>query len=124
MTTDDQELREGVSVSIYPITRQQWDALGEVASGRGQTRADLLREAIGQLLDDRDAGKPVIYAAAPRLLAAEKIDIKPRIVWIKPPMLERFQRRCTDDRVFQSEFILQALRRYLDSEGISIDPPI
>jgi hypothetical protein len=123
-TTDDSELRDGVSVSVYPITRQQWDALQEIASARGGTRSDLFREAIGWLLDERDAGRPVIYTAAPRLHADEKVDIKPRIVWLKSPLWERFRGRCESDRVSQSEFILEALRRYFRSENIAINPPI
>lgn len=124
MTTDDAELREGDSISVYPITQAQWDALAVVASARGETRSDLFRNAIGQLLDDRDAGKPVTYTAAPRLHTAEKMQTKPRIVWIKSPLLERFRDRCESDRVAVSEFILEALRRYLKAESIDIDPAI
>jgi hypothetical protein len=124
MTIDDSELREGDSISVYPITQQRWDALAAVASARGETRSDIFRNAIGQLLDDRDAGKPITYTAAPRLHAAEKMQTKPRIVWIKSPLLERFRDRCKNDRVAVSEFILEALKRYLKAENIDIDPAI
>jgi hypothetical protein len=123
-TTDDQELREGVSVSIYPITREQWEALQTVASGQGGTRADLLREAIGWLLDERDAGVPVTYTAAPRLHGDERAGLTPRIVWLKSPLLERFRDRIAADRVSQSEFVLEALRRYFKDQNIDIDPAI
>src|SRR4051812_25143903 len=123
-TTDDQELREGVSVSIYPITRQQWEALQTVAAGLGGTRADLLREAIGWLLDERDAGVPVTYTAAPRPRGDEREGLAPRIVWLKSPLFERFKDRISADRVSQSEFILEALRRYFKDRNIDIDPSI
>src|SRR3954447_25777734 len=123
-TTDDQELRDGVSVSIYPITRQQWDALQTVATQSGGTRADLLRDAIGWMLDERDAGTPVTYTAAPRLQGNERTDLKPRIVWLKSPLFERFKDRISADRVSQSEFILEALRRYFKDRNIDIDPEI
>jgi Arc/MetJ-type ribon-helix-helix transcriptional regulator len=123
-TTDDSELRNSTSVSIYPITRQQWEALQLVASGRGGTRSDLFREAIGQLLEERDNGEVVTYTAAPRLHPDEKAGTKPRIVWLKSPLAEQFRGRCNADRVSQSEFVLEALRRYLKSENITIDPAI
>jgi hypothetical protein len=123
-TTDDLELRDAVSVSIYPITRHQWEALQTIASARGGTRSDLLRDAIGQLLDERDDDVPVTYTAAPRFHADEKIDLKPRIVWLRTPLAERFRDRCATDRVSQSEFILEGLRRYLKDQNITIDPPI
>ena len=88
-TTDDSELRNSTSVSIYPITRQQWEALQLVASGRGGTRSDLFREAIGQLLEDRDNGEVVTYTAAPRLHPDEKAGTKPRIVWLKSPLFSK-----------------------------------
>ncbi|GEO42814.1 hypothetical protein SAE02_69620 [Skermanella aerolata] len=124
LTAGDKKLREGNSVSVYPITRQQWDALQTVASGRGETRSDLFRDAIGQLLDNRDNGELVTYTAAPRLHPGEKAGTKPRIVWLKPPLSDRFRDRCEVDRISQSEFVLEALRRYLKTEKIAIDPAI
>lgn len=123
-TASDQDLRDAVSVSIYPITGEQWLALKEVATDRGETRSDLFREAIGHLLDERDAGIPVTYTAAPRLHPIEKIDTKPRIVWLKSPLSERFRDRCEEDRVSQSEFILEAVRRYLRWQDIETTPSI
>jgi hypothetical protein len=123
-TTDDSKLRDATSVSIYPITRQQWEALQLVASERGGTRSDLFRGAIGRLLEDRDNGTVVTYTAAPRLHAEEKAGTKPRIVWLKSPLAEQFRGRCHADRVSQSEFVLEALRRYLKSQNITIDPAI
>jgi hypothetical protein len=34
------------------------------------------------------------------------------------------KQRCLDDRVQQSEFCLHAIRSFLQSEGIEIDPPL
>jgi metal-responsive CopG/Arc/MetJ family transcriptional regulator len=124
LTAEDLELREGLSVSIYPITTRQWEALQEIAESRGETRADLFREAIERLCDDRDAGREVIYRAAVRLDATDKVGIKPRIVWLKSPLSERFLERIEKDRAYKSEFVLEALRRYLATEKIVIDPPI
>jgi hypothetical protein len=121
---DDPEVREGDSISVSPITRQQWAALETVASGLGGTRSDLLRDAIGWLLDQRDAGVPVTYTAAPRLHGDERKGLAPRIVWLKSPLLERFRDRCIADRVSQSEFVLEALRRYFKDRKIDIDPAI
>lgn len=124
LTVEDLELRDASSVSIYPITNQQWAALQEIAESRGGTRSDLLREAIERLCDDRDAGREVFYRAAVRLDATDKVGIKPRIVWLKSPLSERFIERIEKDRAYKSEFVLEALRRYLAAEKIEIDPPI
>jgi Arc/MetJ-type ribon-helix-helix transcriptional regulator len=124
MADDDHELSDSISISIYPILPEQWEALRVVSSARGGNRSDLLREAIGRLLDDRDAGKPVIYKSSQKLSASEKMGMKPRVVWLKQPMGDRFKDRCADDRISQSEFVLEALRRYLKAEGIDIDPPL
>jgi hypothetical protein len=125
-TKDDDVLREGVALSIYPITATQWQALREAATKRGGDRADLVRDAILRLLDERDrnGGERYVYPASPRLTPEEKADINPRSLWIKGSMLERLRQRCTDDRVHQSEFVLHALRRYLETEGIEINPPL
>jgi Arc/MetJ-type ribon-helix-helix transcriptional regulator len=119
-------IRDDIGLSIYPITSAQWQALREAAKKRGGDRSELVRDAINRLLDERDrnGGDRYIYPASPRLKPEEKADINPRSLWIKESMLERLRRRCTNDRVHQSEFILHALRRYLEAEGIEIDPPL
>lgn len=113
--------RSGISVSIYPITKNQWQALADI---NGMERSDLLRESIVHLLDLRDNGEHIAYLAAPRLRPDEKAEIKPRAVWLQPELFERFRERCTDDRVSQSEFVLEALRRYLKHRKIEIAVPI
>src|SRR4051812_50194059 len=84
-TKDDDVLREGVALSIYPITAAQWQALREAATKRGGDRADLVRDAIIRLLDERDrnGGGRYIYPASPRPTPQEKAGIKPR-----PPRLQ------------------------------------
>jgi metal-responsive CopG/Arc/MetJ family transcriptional regulator len=119
-------LRDDIALSIYPITSAQWQELREAAKKRGGDRSELVRDAINRLLDERDqnGGDRYIYPASPCLRPEEKANINPRSLWLKEPLLGRLRRRCTDDRVHQSEFILHALRRYLEAEGIEIDPPL
>lgn len=124
-TEDDDVLREGIALSIYPITAVQWQALREAAKERGGDRSELVRDAIIRLLDERDrsSGERYVYPASPRLTPVEKADINPRSLWLKEPLIGRLRQRCADDRVHQSEFVLHALRRYLEAEGIEINPP-
>jgi metal-responsive CopG/Arc/MetJ family transcriptional regulator len=121
-TTGETEVaRTGISVSIHPITAVQWQALGDIP---GMERSDLLREAIIHLLDLRDKGQHVVYPAAPKLRPEEKVDIKPRAVWLSSELSERFRERCANDRVAQSEFVLEALRQYLKHRDIAIASPL
>lgn len=125
VTTSDLEVpRTDICVSIYPITKDQWQCLQDGATAQGMDRSELLREAIVHLMDIRDNGEHVVYPAAPRLLPEEKVGIRPRAVWLQPDVFTRFQERCTTDRVSQSEFCLEALRRYLKDHSIEIDTPI
>jgi hypothetical protein len=93
---------------------------------RGIDRSELIRQAIGRWLNVRDQGSSTrfIYPAAPRLMPEEKTNINPRAVWLKEPLLGRLRQRCTNDQVHQSEFCLQALRHYLEIEGIEIIPTL
>jgi hypothetical protein len=116
--------REDIAISIYPITGEQWHALRDIATGLGVGRAELMRDAITHLLDERDAGVHIPYLAAPRLTQDEKAESRPRALWLMPPLFERLRERCTDDRVSQSEFVLEALRRHLADKDIDITPPI
>lgn len=116
--------REDIAISIYPITGEQWHALRDVATGLGIGRAELMRDAITHLLDERDNGVPVVYPGAPRLRGDEKQSSTPRALWMRQDLCRRMQERCVEDRVAQSEFILEAFRRYLKSQGIDITPPI
>ena len=119
-------LRDGIALSIYPITAAQWDALREIAERCGMDRSELVRDALNRFLDERDrtGGGRYVYPASPRLTPEEKTNINPRSLWIKESMMERVRQRCGADRVHQSEFVLHALRRYLETEGIEIDPPL
>jgi metal-responsive CopG/Arc/MetJ family transcriptional regulator len=123
-TSETDVARNGISISIYPILKDQWQALQDAAGTQDMDRSELLREAIVHLLDLRDNGEHIAYLAAPRLTAQEKAEIRPRAVWLQPDLFERFRQRCADDRVSQSEFILEALRRYLADRGITLDTPI
>ena len=123
-TRDFDVARNGISVSIYPITKDHWQALQDAAGAQGMDRSDLLREAIAHLLDIRDNGEHIGYLAAPRLRPDEKAEIKPRTVWLQPDLYERLRERCSDDRISQSEFVLEALRRYLRDRGIDINPAV
>jgi metal-responsive CopG/Arc/MetJ family transcriptional regulator len=112
--------------SIYPITAAQWDALREIAEQCDMDRSELVRNALNRFLDERDrnGGERHVYPASPRLTPEEKTNINPRSLWIKESLMERVRRRCGADRVHQSEFVLHALRRYLETEGIEINPPL
>jgi hypothetical protein len=122
---DDSDTARGIAISIYPITAPQWQALQDVAASKGIDRSALIREAIGLLLDERDRDSDVrrIYPAAPRLTPEEKAETNPRALWVPNEMADRIKQRCAADRVQPSELYLEAIRCYLDVEGISIDPP-
>jgi Arc/MetJ-type ribon-helix-helix transcriptional regulator len=122
---DDSDASRGVPISIYPITSAQWQALQDVAASKGIDRSALIREAIGLLLDERDRDTTVrrIYPAAPRLTSEEKADTNPRALWVPNEMADRIKQRYADDRVQPSELYLEAIRSYLDAEGITTDPP-
>ncbi|MGF7213021.1 metal-responsive CopG/Arc/MetJ family transcriptional regulator [Skermanella aerolata] len=124
-TTDNFDVaRTGISVSIYPITKDQWQALQDAAGAQGMDRSELLREAIAHLLDIRDNGEHIGYLAAPRLRPEEKAEIRPRAVWLQQDLYERLRERCSEDRISQSEFVLEGLRRYLRDRDIDINTAI
>ena len=106
--------REGfTSVSFTSVPEQAFDRFKAVARQRQVYPRDLFADAIRQLLADRKAG-PVLY------LASRKGGIR-RALWLENELVDEMKAAAEADTISQTEFFLNALRRYAEKEGLDIE---